>query len=69
MTTRDSRFRRIPPPRPPPTGTELCGPDHGVGLVIMEDALRRFDDALIASMERERRKAPAPASVRGLRNV
>ena len=69
MAKRDRGFRRIPPPRPPPTGTELCGPDHGVGLVIVEDALRRFDAGWVAAMERERRRALAPASVRGLRNV
>ncbi len=69
MAKRDQGFRRIFPPRPPPTGTELCGPDHGVGLVIMEDALRRFDVAWVAAMERERAKTPAPTSVRGLREV
>ena len=58
MAKRDRGFRHIPPPRPPPTGTELCGPDHGVGLVIVEDALRRFDVGWVAAMERERpRKA------------
>lgn len=69
MAKRDQGFRRIPPPRPPPTGTELCGPDHGVGLVRVEDALRRFDAAWVAAMDRERRKTPAPASVRGLQFV
>lgn len=57
MAKRDRGFRRIPPPRPPPTGTELCGPDHGVGLVIVEDALRRFDAGWVAAMERERATA------------
>ena len=57
MAKRDHGFRRIPPPRPPPTGTELCGPDHGVGLVIVEDALRRFDVAWVAAMGRERATA------------
>ena len=69
MAKRDHGFRHIPPPRPPPTGADLCGPDHGVGLVIVEDALRRFDAGWVASMERERRRALAPASVRGLREV
>ena len=69
MAKRDHGFRRIPPPRPPPTGTELCGADHEVGLVIVEDALRRFDAAWVAAMERERRRALAPASVRGLREA
>ena len=54
MSKRDHGFRHTPPPRPPPTGTELCGPDHGVGLVRVEDALRRFDAGWVASMERER---------------
>ena len=54
MAKRDHGFRRIPPTRPPPTGTDLCGPDHGVGLVRVEDALRRFDAAWVAAMGRER---------------
>ena len=59
MAKRDRGFRRIPPARPPPTGTDLCGPDHGVGLVIVEDALRRFDAAWVAAMGRERPRKTA----------